>query len=158
MIAVRIPNEIRSYKEKLLLGLTIRQLAFSALAIAVCVPLYLSGKHFINKELLGWLVMLAAMPCAGFGFVKYNGMPFEVIIYAVIRQMFIFPARRELKFNNCLREWTETTRQEDLIRSGSLSRKAKKKAEGEAMQGAYQALLGMIREDKRTASGVRLYG
>lgn len=45
MIAVRIPEEIRKYKEKILFGLTARQLITTIIAFAICVPLYLSLIH-----------------------------------------------------------------------------------------------------------------
>ena len=43
MIEIKIPKEIRDYKEKFLFGLTIRQFISAAAALAVRVPLYLCG-------------------------------------------------------------------------------------------------------------------
>ena len=45
MIAVRIPEEIRKYKEKLAFGLTARQLICTIIAAAICVPLYWKGRN-----------------------------------------------------------------------------------------------------------------
>ena len=47
MIAVRIPKEIRAYKEKLVAGLTARQLIASIIAVGICIPLYIFGKKYM---------------------------------------------------------------------------------------------------------------
>jgi hypothetical protein len=117
MIAVRIPKEIRSYEEKLFFGLTVRQMVCSALAIGICVPLYIWGKNYIPEDVVSWLIMVAALPLAGFGFIKYNGMTFEVFLAAMYKTMFAYPARRPLRSANCFREWQETTAAEDRLRA-----------------------------------------
>lgn len=44
MIEIRIPKEIRTYKEKLFFGLTLRQLICTLIAVVVNVPLYWFGR------------------------------------------------------------------------------------------------------------------
>ena len=50
MIAVRIPEEIRKYKEKILFGLTARQIISVVLTLAICSPLYWYGKNYISDD------------------------------------------------------------------------------------------------------------
>ena len=77
MIEIKIPKEITEYKEKFLFGLTIRQCVCAVAALAVCVPLYIFGKDFLGDDVVGWLVILIAVPMFAFGFFRYDGMPFE---------------------------------------------------------------------------------
>ena len=82
MIAVRIPEEIKKYKEKIAFGLTSRQLVSSIIALAVCVPLYWFGRSYIPEDVLSWLIILIALPLLAIGFFHFNGMPFEKFIVA----------------------------------------------------------------------------
>ena len=48
MIAVRIPKEIKEYKEKLVFGLNVRQLISVVIALTICIPLYIFGRKIIG--------------------------------------------------------------------------------------------------------------
>ena len=95
MIEIKIPKEITEYKEKFLFGLTVRQFFSVAVALAVCVPLYIFGKDYIGDDGAGWLVLLIASPIFGFGFVKFNGMTFEKLIMVIYRQKWKEPQKRK---------------------------------------------------------------
>ncbi|MEG2813143.1 MAG: PrgI family protein [Oscillospiraceae bacterium] len=105
MITVRIPKEIKEYKEKVALGLTGRQLICSILAIAIAVPLYIFGSKIINQEIISWLIIFLVLPLGAIGFVNKNGMPFEKFIVAVFKTVFLYPTKRIYKtnsfFKNC---------------------------------------------------------
>ncbi len=77
MIEIRIPKEIKNYREKLFFGLTLRQCLCAGIALLVCVPLYIFGRNFIPQEIVSWLVILIAAPLMLAGFFKYNDMFFE---------------------------------------------------------------------------------
>ncbi len=66
MIEIKIPKEITEYKEKFLFGLTIRQCVCAAAALAICVPLYIFGKDWLGDDLVGWIVILTALPILAF--------------------------------------------------------------------------------------------
>jgi len=104
MITVKVPKEIRAYKEKLVWGLTARQLIATAIAVVVCVPLYWFGRKYINEELLSWIVIAIALPCAGIGFITKNGMPFEKYMWAFIKQQIIYPQKTSYKAKNFFRD------------------------------------------------------
>lgn len=94
MIEIKIPKEITEYKEKFLFGLTVRQFVSAVAALAVCVPLFIFGKDFLGDDIIGWLIILIALPIFAFGFFKYDGMTFEVFLGMLFRQKWAEPQRR----------------------------------------------------------------
>lgn len=77
MIEIRIPKEIKNYREKLFFGLTLRQCICAGAALLVCVPLYIFGNRFLPQETVSWAVILVAAPLMFAGFFRYNDMMFE---------------------------------------------------------------------------------
>lgn len=96
-IEIKIPKEIKDYKEKFLFGLTVKQFVSLALALAICVPLYIFGKNFIPEEMVSWLIIIIAAPILGIGFVKYQNMTF----IQVVKRFF------SMTFNPQRRKYTE---------------------------------------------------
>ena len=95
---VKINREIRNYTESIFFGLSLRQFFFSLCACITAVILYLITSDIFNKEIVSWICVLGALPFAGLGFVKYNGMPLEQFILAFIKSEILTP--RELKFES----------------------------------------------------------
>ena len=77
MIEIRVPKEIKNYREKFFFGLTIRQCVCAAVALLLCVQLYIFGGNFLPQELISWLVIIIAAPLMLVGFFRYNDMTFE---------------------------------------------------------------------------------
>lgn len=94
MIEIKIPKEITEYKEKFLFGLTVRQFVSAVAALAVCIPLYIFGRDFLGDDVVGWLIILVAIPIFAFGFFRYDGMPFEKFLVMIYRQKWVEPQRR----------------------------------------------------------------
>lgn len=94
-IEIKIPKEIKEYKERFVFGLTVRQCASAAAALCVCVPLYIFGKDALGGDVTGWLVMLAAAPILAFGFFRYNGLNFEDFLRLLYRQKWAEPQKRK---------------------------------------------------------------
>ena len=87
---VRINREIREYTESMFFGLTMRQFIFTCLAVAASILSYFFLKPLIGIEAVSWVCMLAAVPFAVLGFVRYNGMSAEKFIWAWIKsELFI---------------------------------------------------------------------
>lgn len=95
MIEIKMPKEITEYKEKFLFGLTVRQCVCAAAALAICVPLFIFGKDYLGEDMVGWLVILIAVPIFAFGFFKYEGMPFEHFLLLLYRQKWAEPQKRK---------------------------------------------------------------
>lgn len=116
MISVRIPNEIRKYKEKIALGMTARQLISTCVALAICAPLAIFGGKVWGDDLNSWLVLIVGLPILGFGWFKINELPFEKFMALAIRYYFLVPNKRKTKnenfFHYCQREVKKQERQE----------------------------------------------
>lgn len=93
---VKINREIRNYTESVFFGLSLRQFFFSLCACGVAVGVYFLATPYFHKEIVSWLCILGALPFAGLGFFKYNGMPLEEFVMAFIVSEILTP--KELKF------------------------------------------------------------
>lgn len=114
MIAVRIPEEIRKYKEKIAFGLTVRQLICTLATLFICVPLYWFGRDYIPEDILAWVIIGIAVPLEAVGFIKINGMPMEK--YAVVAFKFevLYPRKRKFKTENIWRNWQNIAIKEEI--------------------------------------------
>ena len=97
---VRINKEVRKYQESLFFGLSLRQLLFALLAVAVAVGVYFGLRPVLGTGEIGWVCVLAAFPFALGGFFQYNGMTLERFLLAYIRSEFLFPRRLVFKSDN----------------------------------------------------------
>lgn len=79
---VRINKEVRNYQESLFFGLSLRQLLFALLAVAVAVGVYFGLHPVLGNGEIGWVCILAAFPFALGGFFQYNGMNLEQFLLA----------------------------------------------------------------------------
>ncbi len=93
MIEIRIPKEIKNYREKLFFGLTLRQCICAGIALLICVPLYIWGHHFLPQEAISWIVVFIAVPLMLTGFFRYNDMAFEQFALEVIH-FYVYPQKR----------------------------------------------------------------
>jgi hypothetical protein len=94
MISVDIPKEITEYKEKILFGLSIRQLICFGIAILSGVGTYFLGSKIIGQEIASYLVMIEVMPVFAIGFIKINGFPFEKYVVIMYKHKFGFSKRK----------------------------------------------------------------
>lgn len=88
MIEVRIPKEITEYKEKILLGMSFRQLICFAIAIATSFGVFFLFKGIFSISTLGTIIMIVNIPIIAVGFLKKNGFTMEQWIPIVLNQKF----------------------------------------------------------------------
>lgn len=100
MIEIRIPKEIRAYKEKLFFGLTLRQVICTVLALGINIPLYIFVRPYIGDDMASWLIICNAVPIILVGYFKYNGMEFEKFIVCMFRFQLLTPQKRKYKTEN----------------------------------------------------------
>lgn len=81
---IPINKDIRRYQEEIFMGLTLRQLLCSGIAIGLAVLIYLWAKPLLGQETASWLCILAAAPIAAAGFLSYDGLPFEKFVIIVL--------------------------------------------------------------------------
>ena len=102
---IKIPKEIRQYKESIFFGLSARQFFCAIVAIGIAAGAYLLLGGVIGKETASWLCIVLAAPAAMAGFFTYNGMTFEQFLWAVIKTEFLYAGDRkyigENNYYNC---------------------------------------------------------
>lgn len=113
MIEIRIPKEIKNYREKLFFGLTLRQCICAGAALLICVPLYIFGNKFMPQELVSWAVILIAAPLMMAGFFHYNDMMFEQFAVEFFYQNFT-PQKRVYSYEPVFMELREKYIAEEL--------------------------------------------
>lgn len=84
-IEVRVPKEITEYKEKILFGLTIRQLLCFILAIVLGLGSYFLVSRFAGTQVAGYVVIIEVLPIFATGFFKKNGFTFEQYVKLILR-------------------------------------------------------------------------
>lgn len=104
---VKINREIRNYTESIYFGLTLRQFICSLCACIVAVGLYFICSPFLNKEIVSWICILGAIPFAGLGFFKYNGMNLEDFIKSWLKSEILVPKELKFKTENIYYEMTK---------------------------------------------------
>ena len=97
---IKINREILNYTEAIFFGLTIRQCLFSILAIGIAVLIYFTLNPILGLEMTGWMCVVSAFPFAVLGFVKYNGMPAEKLIWAWLKSELLLPKRLLFRSTN----------------------------------------------------------
>ncbi len=100
---VKINREIRDYTESMFFGLSLRQFIFSVLACGVAVGVYFLLKPTLGLETVSWVCILAAVPFAAIGFLKYNGLTAEKFLLAWFRSEILMP--KHLTFGNTNLYW-----------------------------------------------------
>lgn len=93
ILEIKINKEIREYTESMFFGLSLRQFIFSLLACGVAIGLYFLLSPYFGTETVSWVCVLGAVPFATFGFVNYNGMPLEKLIWAWFKSKFLIPKK-----------------------------------------------------------------
>ena len=125
MIEIRIPKEIKNYREKLFFGLTLRQCICAGIALLICVPLYIFGKDIMPQEIVSWLVILIAAPLMLAGFFRYNDMFFEQFAVEFFNHYF-YPQKRIYSYEPIFMELRDKYISEEL--SAEIEEKENKSA------------------------------
>ncbi|WP_407882106.1 PrgI family protein [Owariibacterium komagatae] len=90
---VKIPKEIREYRESIFFGLSARQFTCSLLALGAAVGLYFLFDPLVGTEGVGWICILGAAPFAVCGFWTYHGMTAEQTLWAWFKSQVLTPRR-----------------------------------------------------------------
>jgi hypothetical protein len=101
-----IPIEITEYKEKFILGLTVRQLICAAGCLAITIPTGIFGSKVMPTDVVQWVVILEAIPFAAIGFLNIEGQPFEKIFGRMLLY-YILPQKDVIYYKTPLYEWQE---------------------------------------------------
>lgn len=86
---IKINKEIRSYTESIFFALSVRQFIYSILACSIAVLIYFSSINTFGMEITIWLCILGAAPFAAIGFISYQSMTMEKILYEAFRSLLL---------------------------------------------------------------------
>lgn len=76
-IEVRIPKEIKEYKEKIIFGLNLRQLISVFVGSLICLGTFFLIKPIVGVNLASDIIIIEAIPIFAFGFIKVRSFNFE---------------------------------------------------------------------------------
>lgn len=97
---IKVPKEIRTYKETLFFGLSMRQFICSVLAVVAAVSIYFALRNVLDRETVSWVCIVGAAPIAVAGFFNYNGMTLEHFAWAFIKSELLYAGVRVWKAEN----------------------------------------------------------
>ncbi|MDR1150172.1 MAG: PrgI family protein [Clostridiales bacterium] len=86
-LEVKIPKEITEYREKIIFGMSIRQLICTLIAALISIITFFSIRKYIGSDLAGYLVLVEAMPVMGIGFLRVNGFSFEKYLAIILSHL-----------------------------------------------------------------------
>ncbi|MFB8608294.1 PrgI family protein [Enterococcus casseliflavus] len=88
-IKVKIPKEIKDYQEKIIGGLSWRQLLCLLIAFILAIGIGLLSVFVFRLSIddASWGIILACMPPMAFGFIRPKGMALEKYLKIILRHM-----------------------------------------------------------------------
>jgi type IV secretory pathway VirB4 component len=87
-LSVSVLKEITEYQEKIIFGLSLRQLLFFVIAIAIGIPSYMFCRKNLGQEIAGYIVILEVLPLLALGFVRKNGFTFDKYLGLIVKHNF----------------------------------------------------------------------
>lgn len=97
---IKIPKEIREYRESIFFGLNARQFVCAVFALGVAVGVYFLLQPYVGTEEVGWMCILAAAPFAACGFFSYHGMTAEQFLWAWVKSELLYPKKLVFRSDN----------------------------------------------------------
>lgn len=81
-VEVKIPKDIKEYKEKVIAGMNLKQLLCLSIAagVNILISLVFVAWLKIPMEIISWLMILSSIPIVSFGWFKRNGLTFDVYL------------------------------------------------------------------------------
>ncbi|EOH61656.1 MULTISPECIES: PrgI family protein [Enterococcus] len=78
-IEVKVHKDVREYKERIVAGMSVRQLGFLSVAVLINIVISFVFVRFFgySMDVISWLMILVSMPIVAFGWLKKEGLPFE---------------------------------------------------------------------------------
>lgn len=98
---IKLNKDLQKMQDNLVLGLNLRQTVCAAAGIVLGVSAYFLCRKFgLNTEIASWVCAALAAPFAALGFVTFNGMTFERIVTAWVKQFLLCPKHLVSKLEN----------------------------------------------------------
>jgi len=86
-IEVRIPKEITEYQEKIIFGMSVRQLICLSSAVVLSIGTYilLTSVLGLSMNVASYVIVIESLPLMAIGFLRKNGLTFEKYAALFIR-------------------------------------------------------------------------
>lgn len=126
MVEVEMSDDIRKYETKTAGPFTTRQLVFLVIAFIYALPIAIMVPIAIEYKIL--VAILLATPCILCGYVKMDGVNFEILVLRMIYLYFLTPAKRKQIVKNPFREeLKKIKKQEEDKKIAAMTAKQRKK-------------------------------
>lgn len=108
-VEVRVPKDIKEYKEKIIAGMSMKQLLTVGIAIGVNAIISLIFMRFLgySMEIVSWIMIICSIPIVAFGWLKKDGLSFKQFLYYFFSYHFSPGKRYKTKQNNLSGEINE---------------------------------------------------
>lgn len=77
MLYVKVPKEIKEYEEKIIAGLSWRNIIWGLLAIVLGMIAFFLFKGILGESITSYIVMALVIPCFACGFLKVQDMSYD---------------------------------------------------------------------------------
>ncbi|OTP24864.1 PrgI family protein [Enterococcus mundtii] len=109
-VEVRVPKDIKEYKEKIILGMSMKQLVSVSIAIGINILISVVFIGFLgySMEIVSWMMILSSIPVVAFGWLKKDGLSFQKFLYYFFHYHLLPGKRYKLQQINTSEELNET--------------------------------------------------
>ena len=91
---IRLNKDLQKMQDNLAFGFNLRQTICAAIGVVAGVATYFfATRNGLNTEVASWICVAVVAPFAALGFVTINGMTFERLVIAWIKQYLLCPQR-----------------------------------------------------------------
>ena len=98
---IKLNKDLQTMQDNVFMGLNARQTVCAGAGVVLGAAAYfLCSRYGINTEAASWICIVIAAPFAALGFITKNGMPFEQIVKAWIKQYVLCPKRIASRLEN----------------------------------------------------------
>lgn len=100
MIEIKVPKEVRAYKEKIIGPFTLRQIVSGLITFPIIIPLFMYLLPRVGQQVSSYISMAIGGPLLLIGFYEKNGQPFEKYLIQIILFYFVLPQKRKYLIQN----------------------------------------------------------
>lgn len=156
-LETRIPKEINDYREKIVFGLSARQLAAVGVAVAVVglTAFFLYYLLGIDLKILEYILILEAMPIIAVGFIRHKGLDFEDLALIWFNHRFgpkQLPYKTDVNFLTSLYPVNpQSTRGADFNETSEKEKRRRRKAQSEFLSEMGKRKASLARRRPRAA-------
>lgn len=100
MIEIKVPKEVRAYKEKIIGPFTLRQIVSGLITFPIIIPLFMYLLPRVGQQVASYISMAIGGPLLLIGFYEKNGQPFEKYLIQIILFYFVLPPKRTYLIQN----------------------------------------------------------